>query len=485
MRLAAMLLSGMPKWAMLWAAVIVTFLSIGQARADAPRRVALVVANGDYAHAGSLKNPVNDGRLVATALKTAGFQIVDADPNLGIGPFRDALRRFRSNAAGAQVALVYYAGHGIEARGKNWLIPTDAVLQQDADLDYEAIDLDLVLSATEGADMRVVVLDACRNNPFGHTWRRTQRAVGEGLAPIDVDDVLVIYSAGPGQTASDGRGANSPFAEALARRLPQPGLAIQLLGGLVRDDVLRATGDKQRPFISASITGEPFMLVPGAAGPAGPVSRAAEAVQADPKTMEMMFWQSASTGNDIGQLQAYVSKYPNGSFVDLAKAKIASLEKSAAVAGAQRNLPAAKLDPHAMELAFWNSVSNSNDIAQLTAYIDQYPSGQFVRAARAKIAALTRPGSPTAVATSSALASSSGRTVGGGVGLTPAPAPAGANLSGSSLTATPPSASGGLSRPHSRYGDSDDYVCNHGDPGDTRTVQACQRLRGGAAPDSP
>jgi hypothetical protein len=463
MRLAAMLL----------AAVVVAFVSMGQASADAPRRVALVVANGQYVHAGSLKNPVNDAQLIAGALKSAGFQIVDANPNLGIGPFRDALRRFRSNAVGAQVALVYYAGHGIEARGKNWLIPTDAMLQDDADLDYEAIDLDLVLSATEGAEMRVVILDACRNNPFGHAWKRTQRAVGEGLAPIDVDDVLVVYSAGPGQTASDGRGANSPFAEALAKRLPEPGLAIQLLGGMVRDDVLRATGEHQRPFISASITGTPFMLVPGA-GAAGPVSRAAEAVQADPKTMEMLFWQSASTGDDIGQLQAYLSKYPNGQFVDLAKAKIASLQRSTAGPGAQRNLPApAKLDPHAMELAFWNSVSASNDIAQLTAYIDQYPSGQFVRAARAKIAALTRPGSPTAVASSSALASSSGRTV----GLTPT----GNNLSGSSLPAVAPATqplTPTLSRPHSRYGDSDDYVCNHGDPADDRTVQACKRLRG-------
>jgi len=461
MRLAAMLL----------ATLVVAFVSMGQAYADAPRRVALVVANGDYLHAGSLKNPVNDAKLVAGALKNAGFQIVDANPNLGIGPFRDALRRFRSNAVGAQVALVYYAGHGIEARGKNWLIPTDAVLGDDADLDYEAIDLDLVLSATEGANMRVVVLDACRNNPFGHAWKRATRAVGEGLAPVDVDDVLVIYSAGPGQTASDGRGANSPFAEALAKRLPQQGLPIQLLGGLVRDDVLRATGDKQRPFISASITGEPFMLMPGAAGP---VSRAAEAVQSDPKSMEMMFWQSASAGDDIGQLQSYLSKYPNGQFVDLAKAKIASLQRSTAGAGAQRNLPApAKLDPHAMELAFWNSVSASNDIAQLTAYVDQYPSGQFVRAARAKIAALTRPGAPTAVASSSALASSSGRTV----GLTPT----GNNLSGSSLTAVAPATqplTPTLSRPHSRYGDSDDYVCNHGDPGEDRTVQACKRLRG-------
>ncbi len=462
-------------------AAVVALGGFGPASADAPRRVALIVANGAYAHAGSLKNPVNDGALVAGSLKSAGFQIIDADPNLGIGPFRGALRRFHASAAGARVALIYYAGHGIEARGKNWLIPTDAILQQDSDLDYEAIDLDLVLSATEGADMRVVVLDACRNNPFGHTWRSTHRAVGQGLAPIDVDDVLVIYSAGPGQTASDGRGANSPFAEALAKRLPQPGLPIQLLGGLVRDDVLRATGSQQRPFISASITGEPFMLVPGAS--AGPVSQAAAAVAAgapanDARSMEMMFWQSASSGDDVSQLKAYLSRYPNGSFAELAKAKIATLARPApgSTAGADRNLkPPPKLDPRSMELAFWNSVAASNDVAQLNAYLDQYPSGMFVRAARAKIAALSQPASiavkPAPNAATSALTSSRGGV--GGYAAT---------VNEPSRPANPPGASPPLAAtqlgPRNRYGDSDDHVCNHGDPDDPRTVEACKRLRG-------
>ncbi len=471
MRLAAILVAG----------AIVALIGFGPASADAPRRVALIVANGAYAHAGSLKNPVNDGALVAGSLKSAGFQIIDADPNLGIGPFRGALRRFHASAAGARVALIYYAGHGIEARGKNWLIPTDATLQQDSDLDYEAIDLDLVLSATEGADMRVVVLDACRNNPFGHSWRSTHRAVGQGLAPIDVDDVLVIYSAGPGQTASDGRGANSPFAEALAKRLPQPGLPIQLLGGLVRDDVLRATGSQQRPFISASITGEPFMLVPGAA--AGPVSQAAAAMTAgaptdDARSMEMMFWQSASSGNDVSQLRAYLSHYPNGSFAELAKAKIATLERPApgGAAGTDRNLrPPPKLDPRSLELAFWNSVEASHDVAQLNAYLDQYPSGMFVRAARAKIAALSQPASitvkPAPNAATSALASSRGG-VGGYL----------ATVNEPSRPANPPAAIQPLattqSGPRNRYGDSDDYLCNHGEPDDPRTVQACKRLRG-------
>ena len=474
MRLAAMLL----------AAAVVALIGFGESRADAPRRVALLIGNGAYAHAGSLKNPVNDAALVAGALKTAGFEIVPADPNLGIASFRGALRRFRSSAVGARVALIYYAGHGIEARGKNWLIPTDATLQQDADLDYEAIDLDLVLSATEGADMRVVVLDACRNNPFGHAWKRTQRAVGQGLGAVDVDDVLVIYSAGPGQTASDGRGGNSPFAEALARRLPQPGLPIQLLGGLVRDDVLRATGSQQRPFISASITGEPFMLVPGVA-PAGPVSQAAAAVAAgapapDPRSMEMMFWQSASSGNDAGQLRAYLERYPNGSFAELAKAKIATLEHPGPASGASadRNLrPATKADPRTLELAFWNSVSASNDIAQLTAYVDQYPSGMFVRAARAKIAGLTPAASPPSSAQPRNAAPAVAQVVTRG-GAYPAASPPAAPPINAPTTspARAPTRSGS----GNRYGDSDDYVCNHGEPDDPRTVLACKRLRGGA-----
>ena len=455
--------------ALLVAALVLTVALPAAAKADAPRRFAHMVANGAYLHAGSMKNTVSDAQLVSGALKAAGFQIVPADPNLGIGPFRDALRRFRSNAVGAQVALIYYAGHGIEARGKNWLIPTDAILQQDADLDYEAIDLDLVLSATEGADMRVVILDACRNNPFGHSWHRTQRAVGQGLAPIDVDDVLVIYSAAPGQTASDGRGANSPFAEALNRRLPQAGLPIQLLGGMVRDDVLRATGQQQRPFISASITGTPFMLVPGASAP----SPAAEALSAaasvapptDARSIEMMFWQSASTSEDASQLKAYLSRYPNGSFTDLAKARIASLERPTPTVATgpakDRNLPApAKLDPHAMELAYWNSVSGSGDIGQLSAYIDEYPSGQFVRLARAKIAALTRPAAPV---TSS----------GGASANTAAPRPV--NAAG---PANGPAGTRQIAPSSGRFGGSDDYVCNNGPPSDPRTVEACKRLRG-------
>lgn len=241
--------------------MLLVWLSPVTARAQtpaAPKRVALVISNAAYTSAGVLANPPNDARIIATALREVGFQTIDAQSNLRRDGFQAALRSFQRLAAGAQVAMIYYAGHGIEGNGRNWLIPTDATLASERDLDYEAINLDLVLAASDGADLRIVILDACRNNPFGRTWRRGARTLARGLTGIEADDVLVVYAAAPGATAADGDGANSPFAAALARRLVQRDLPVQLLGGAVRDDVLRATSGVQRPYISASITGTPF-----------------------------------------------------------------------------------------------------------------------------------------------------------------------------------------------------------------------------------
>lgn len=235
------------------------------APALAEKRVALVIGNGAYKAQGRLDNPPNDARLIGQSLAGAGFEVVETKMDLGIAEFRQSLRRFQAQANGAEVALVYFAGHGVEANGTNWLIPTDAELAEDRDLEYEAIKSDLMLQALRGARMRVLVLDACRSNPFGRNWRTGVRSSTTGLAKLEADDVLVLFAAAPGQTASDGAGGNSPFATALAKHLPEPGLAIQLLGGKVRDDVLVATGGNQRPYVSASITGRPFYLVPGQA----------------------------------------------------------------------------------------------------------------------------------------------------------------------------------------------------------------------------
>ncbi|MEP3227514.1 MAG: caspase family protein [Parasphingorhabdus sp.] len=297
----------------------------------AAKRVALVIGNSNYGQSSSLANPVNDAQLIAGAAKRAGFDEVVTALDLDVQAFQRALRDFRQKANGADVAMVYYAGHGIEGQGKNWLIPVDAELKASLDLPYEAIDLDRVMESLNGAQIRMVVLDACRNNPFARSWRSGTRSLTRGLIGVEADDVLVIYAAAPGQTAADGDGINSPFAQSLAKRLPQPDLPVQLLGGTVRDDVLSATGGTQRPFVSASITGTPVYLVPRtqlAGIEQTPVSAGQQQRQSQgPQTAdrEALSWQGAMSANTIPAYQAYLADFPEGQFAALARENISSL----------------------------------------------------------------------------------------------------------------------------------------------------------------
>ncbi|WP_197277356.1 caspase family protein [Sphingomonas profundi] len=328
--------------------LFVTLLLTASAACAAGGKVALVISNAAYANAGQLGNPPNDARIVAEAARKAGFQSVTLAANLSLADFQRALRDFRGRAEGAEVAMVYYAGHGIEGSGKNWLIPVDAKLNSGLDLAYEAIDLDRVMEAISGAQVRMVILDACRNNPFGRSWRSGTRAVARGLGGVDVDDVLVIYAAAPGQTASDGTGGNSPFAVSLARRMVQPDLPIQLLGGAVRDDVLKSTNGEQRPFISASITGTPVYLVPRTAAGGGPATAAAAPAPAptvDAATLDALTWQGAVSANSREAFEEYRRQFPNGRFASLAEQNLARIGKAAArpaeVASADTIAPAA------------------------------------------------------------------------------------------------------------------------------------------------
>jgi len=300
-----------------WLVLITAFFLLAPTAAEA-RKVALIVGNSNYANTSRLTNPANDIKLIAASARNAGFDDVTVAANLSVNDFQKAMRDFRIKADGAEVAMVYYAGHGIEAQGKNWLIPTDAQLKSDLDLPYEAINLDRMMEAVSGAQIRMVILDSCRNNPFGRSWRSGTRAVQNGLAGIEADDVLVIFAAAPGQTAADGTGANSPFAASLAKRLPQPDLPVQLLGGAIRDDVLAATGGQQRPFVSASITGTPVYLVPRA-GQTGTGNRAA---------LEELMWKGAVAENSVSAFKAYLAEFPSGKYAAQAGDGVTRLGKN-------------------------------------------------------------------------------------------------------------------------------------------------------------
>ena len=222
-------------------------------------RVALIIGNGAYQNVAQLTNPTNDAKLIAAALKQDGFGVTLAN-DLDHAGLVKALRAFANEADTADWAVVYFAGHGIEMAGTNYLIPVDAKLLTDRDVDFEAVPIGQVLSAIDGAHvLRLVILDACRNNPFAATLKRTAgegRDIGRGLARIEpARGTEVVYSAKEGTIAADGDGADSPFATALAQHLTEPGIEVDKLFRLVRDDVLDATGNRQEPFVYGSLPG--------------------------------------------------------------------------------------------------------------------------------------------------------------------------------------------------------------------------------------
>lgn len=237
---------------------------------DAPGgeiRVALVIGNGAYASVPKLPNPDSDARSVADSLRAAGFKTVHLDNDLGASAMREKLNAFSLEASQADWAVVYYAGHGIEVNGTNYLIPVDAKLKTDRSVQFEAVPLGSVLASVESArKLRLVILDACRDNPFLRDMAKTvaSRSVGRGLARVEPESsaTLVAYAAKAGQVASDGVAgqANSPFASALIRNMQKPGVEIRKFFGLVRDDVMAATGNSQEPFVYGSLGGDDYFL---------------------------------------------------------------------------------------------------------------------------------------------------------------------------------------------------------------------------------
>ena len=239
-------------------------------KAHAERRVALLIGNAAYA-AAPLSNPVNDVAAMKATLIAAGFDVVVAMTNLSRPEMSRALGDFQSKASGAGIALVFFSGHGMEVGGTNYLIPTDARLASERDAKFEAIPLDDVLDALSGAvELRVVLLDACRDNPFTHQMARSaQRGfASKGLARIDDAQMgantVIAYAAAPGKTASDGDGRNSPFTAALIKHLATPGLAIQNAMIRVAREVQTTTKGEQSPYVEDHITEEGLSLVAAA-----------------------------------------------------------------------------------------------------------------------------------------------------------------------------------------------------------------------------
>lgn len=387
--------------------LLAAVLMFGAEPAFAGKRVALVLANSAYQHAPSLANPVNDGAMMAKTLKDAGFDVVDSRHDLTALDTRRVLRDFADSTRDADIAVVYYAGHGIEVEGSNYLIPVDAKLERDTDVYDEALSLDRVLVAVEPAkQLRLVILDACRDNPFGRTMKRTlaSRGIGRGLAQVEPtsSNTLIAYSAKAGFTARDSDGANSPFTIALSKHLTTPGLDVRRAFGFVRDDVLKSTGNKQEPFVYGSLGGEDVPLVPVKAVPA---AAAAPAPATNPQADTRRDYELALQVGNKPAWEAFLAQHPDGFYANLAKLQLdkiqaeqvhaAAIEKAKQAEAERDRLAALGAQKDAQAKAAADA--KAAEQAQLAAQKAKEQAQQQAAAAeqqRVNLAALTPPTTP-------------------------------------------------------------------------------------------
>jgi uncharacterized caspase-like protein len=224
------------------------------ATAAAPKRVALVIGNSDYRNVAHLENPANDAKLMAKTLRDLGFTLVGGDAELDLDKtrFDTALQDFSNQVVGADVALFYYAGHGVQVNGRNFLVPVEANPTKEADVYLQTIDTSIVLSQMEGSGtkLNIVLLDACRNNPFSN---RGLRAISGGLAQMEAPEgTLISYATQPGNVALDGQDGDSPYSEAVAETIRRPGLGLFDTFNQIGVAVKRATGGQQQPWLASS-----------------------------------------------------------------------------------------------------------------------------------------------------------------------------------------------------------------------------------------
>jgi tetratricopeptide (TPR) repeat protein len=229
-------------------------------------RVALVIGNAAYVAAGTLANPANDARAVATALRDIGFDVSEG-VNLDHRAQERLVRDFLRKSANAKIALLYYAGHGMQVDGKNYLVPVDARLQTATDLPFETLELEKILSGLDDESRtNIVILDACRDNPLAKApGARARSTAGGGLAAVSSvgSGTLIAYATAPGAVALDGEGANSPFTASLIKHIRTPGLEVRQMLTRVRSDVASATQKKQIPWDNSSLLGEVYLAGPG------------------------------------------------------------------------------------------------------------------------------------------------------------------------------------------------------------------------------
>jgi TPR repeat protein len=340
------------------------------------RRVALVIGNSAYPGAGALKNPANDANDIAAKLKKLGFDVtVRTDMR-----HKDMLRSltdFGDKVQTGTEALFFYAGHGMQVRGKNYLLPIDAEIRNEASASSEAVDVDQLLDKLSLARLSVVILDACRNNPF----ERRFRGSGQGLAQINAPTgTLIAYATAPGKVAADGDGRNGLYTSELLTAMDIPGIKIEDVFKRVRGNVVKKSNDAQTPWESSSLTGDFYFTFQG------PTTVNVQQAPADP---EGETWAAAENEKTTDGYQAYLDAYPKGRYATAARIKLKGLQKPvASVAVPAAPTPAqvaASSSPDNPEAAMWSEVKASGARDYIDAYLKQYPKGKYVALAKVEL----------------------------------------------------------------------------------------------------
>jgi uncharacterized caspase-like protein len=424
--------------------LVATFMA-GEAQATG-KRIALVIGNSAYAAVSPLANPKNDADLMAKTLQSVGFEvtkITDADQRA----MKQAMLDFgRKLHGGVDASLFYYSGHGVQAKGENYLIPVDASIKDEGELDLQAIDVNAFLQVMDNADSKVniVILDACRNNPFASSMRSASR----GLAMVDAPrGTYIAYSTSPGDVAEDGSGKNSPYTAALARAIVKPGLKLEDAFKEARRLVLAATDNKQLPWETTSITGD-FFFRQAAAPPAAPQPPASQPPASQPPvsqppkvgsgspagppasdglevnqnrpgmdyknfvlaTPDPRLCQSACQSDGLCRAWTYVAPGNQGAGARcwLKKGVPPARESSCCISGVKSGVPSGPADksvasaspvaaPPADQLA-WQKIATSSDPADFTRFLQSFPQSKLDDAARARLASLTAAAQSAAAA---------------------------------------------------------------------------------------
>ncbi len=307
--------------ALLAAALLCLLAALASPAGAVEQRVALVIGNAAYKDA-PLSNPYNDATDIAEALKEAGFRVIlkrDADTR----DMRRAVREFGAELRRADVGLFYFAGHGVQLTGTNYLLPVGADIRNEADAEDLSLDVNYVLRTMEDsqAKVRIVVLDACRNNPFARSFRSTARGLAQMTAATGS---LVAFATAPGSIAADGEGRNGMYTKHLLESLRQPDTDILKVFQRTRAAVVRETAGKQTPWEATSLLGDFHFRSPaGAVLAAAPAPAAAPA---DPAASDRLFWESVKDARNPQELRAYLDQFPNGQFAALARTRLKSLE---------------------------------------------------------------------------------------------------------------------------------------------------------------